>query len=410
MKRRIVTYSSGSATSASAHQETERAEAWTAQNEGQVLLARRDGESANTLSARHGLHQALFCLRANLANVLWLPGWEVLGDVATQELVCAHVWAVGGEIVVHGQVIDYFGVVPEAQQVLRDMARTSVRLLTTAAPRREVPDESTQDLDIGEWDNDWDRARLAHKLRMDFGLTFAETAHVLNAANYSAHSQRGHSGASVQALLATHHEALHVLTRASAGIPSHSAALEGVALVTFGQSAAAQLPAATRYNATLSRPFPHVLALPQWGELDRDLRVLVLGFIAPVFGAVYVSDESVLGGLLSREALYGHIWRYGGSVVVAGDPMDPDAPIAASHRVVRELARSSARLFAILRAHDADTIVDEGPIKVATTMARSKRVLGWSYDEIADLLNRECFITRRGTGAWHSASVRELLR
>jgi len=160
----------------------------------------------------------------------------------------------------------------------------------------------------------------------------------------------------------------------------------------------------------LSRPFPHVLALPQWGELDRDLRVLVLGFIAPVFGAVYVSEGSVLGGLLAREALYGHIWRYGGSVVVAGDPVDPDAPIAASHRVVRELARSSARLFAILRAHDADTIVDEGPIRVATTMALSKRVLGWSYGEIADLLNRECFITRRGTGAWHSASVRELLR
>jgi hypothetical protein len=405
-----VTYSRGSATSASAHQGMERAEAWATRNEGQILLSRRDGESANGLSDRHGLHQALFCLRANLASVLWLPGWEVLGDVATQELVCAHVWAVGGEIVVNDQVVDYFGVVPERRQALRDMARTSVRLLTAAAPRAEIRDKSSRHLDIGEWDDDWERARLAHKLRMDFGLTLAETAHVLNAANYSAQSQRGHSGASVQRLLAEHHEELHVLARSSASSPDHSAALDGVALVTFGEDAAAQLPAARRYNASLSRPFPHVLELPQWGDLDRDLRVLVLGFITPVFGAVYVGDEPVLGGVLQREALYGHIWRYGGSVVVSGDPLDPDAPIATSHRVARELARSSARLFAILRAHDADTIVDEGPIRAATTMALSKRTLGWSYDEIADLLNRECFITRRGTGAWHSASVRELLR
>lgn len=410
MKRNIVTYSRSSATSASARQELECAEAWAGQNEGQILLSRRDGESANGLSDRHGLHQALFCLRANLANVLWLSGWEVLGEVATQELVCAHVWAVGGEIVVDDQVVDYFEVVPAAQQALSDMARTSVRLLTTAAPRSEKRDESSQQIDIGEWDSNWERARLAHKLRMDFGLTLAETAHVLNAASYPAHSQHGHSGASVQRLLAENHEGLHVLARASASTPARSAALGGVALVTFGEDAAAQLPAARRYNATLSRPFPHVLELPRWGDLDRDLRVLVLGFIAPVFGAVYVDDESVLGGVLQREALYGHIWRYGGSVVVAGHPLDPDAPIGASHRVARDLARSSARLFAILRAHDSDTIVDEGPVRAATTMALSKRVLGWSYDEIADLLNRECFITRRGTGAWHSASVRELLR
>jgi hypothetical protein len=97
-------------------------------------------------------------------------------------------------------------------------------------------------------------------------------------------------------------------------------------------------------------------------------------------------------------------------LVVAGNPVDPDAELPAGHRVLRELGRSSARLFAILRAHDACTIVDEGPIKVAGELARSKRDLGWSNDEIADLLNRECFVTRRGTGAWHAAAVRELLR
>jgi hypothetical protein len=100
---------------------------------------------------------------------------------------------------------------------------------------------------------------------------------------------------------------------------------------------------------------------------------------------------------------------HGGSVVVAGDPVDPGASIDTDHRILRELARSSARLFAILRAHDAETIVGEGTLGAAQQLARLKRDLGWSYDEIANLLNRECFITRKGSGAWHAASVRELL-
>lgn len=410
MQRQIVTYSRGTVLSEVAHDEMDRAEAWAAQNEGRILLARRDGQSEGTLVARHGLHQALFCLRAGLANGLWLPRWAVLGELGTRELVCAHVWAVGGEVVVGNEVIDFFGVVPQAQQAIRELARTSVRLLTVADPRAKICDESSQDLDIGMWDRDWERARLAHKLRMDFRLSLAETAHVLNAANYSSQSLPGHSAASVQRLLTEHHLDLKAHMRSRVDTPALSEALGEVALVTFGEDAEALLPAATRYNASLSRPFPNVLELPQWGDLDRDLRVLVLGFTAPMFGAVYVSHESVLGTLLHREALYGHIWRYGGSVVVAGKLVNPDAEVATDHRVLRELARSSARLFAILRAHDSDTIVDEGAIKAATDLARSKRELGWPYEEVADLLNRECFLTRKGTGAWHSASVRELLR
>lgn len=198
MKRQIVTYSRGNVLSEFAHDEMDRAEAWAAQNEGRILLARRDGQSDGTLVARHGLHQALFCLRAGLANVLWLPRWAVLGELGTRELVCAHVWAVGVEVVVGNEVIDFFGVVPQAQQAIRELARTSVRLLTVADPRAKICDESSQDLDIGMWDRDWERARLALKLRMDFRLSLAETAHVLNAANYSPQSQPGHSAASVQ--------------------------------------------------------------------------------------------------------------------------------------------------------------------------------------------------------------------
>jgi len=412
MKRHIVTYGLGGATTPTAQRERTVAQKWATANDGQILLSRRDGESLGSLDSRNGLHQALFCLRANLANVLWLPRWGVLGDVATQELVCAHVWAGGGEMVVGEEAIDHFGAVPEEQQGLRDMAQTSVRLLTQADPRQESHDESLgQDPDIGEWDNDWERARLAHKLRFDFRLTLAETAQVLNRANYQPKAERKHSGSSVQRLLTEYREDLSVRASATVRTPSRTAALDGLALVTFGPDEVAQLPAATRYNAALSRPFPHVEQLSGWGELDRDLPSLVLGVKALVFGAIYVSNESVLGDVLQREALYGQVWRYGGSIVVAGNPVDPDASVDIRHRVLRELARASARLFAILRAHDADTIVGgERSVAAARELARLKRdVFGWSYEEIADLLNRECFITRKGTGAWHAASVRELL-
>jgi len=411
MKRHIVTYGLGGATTPTAQRERTVAQKWATANDGQILLSRRDGESLGSLDSRNGLHQALFCLRANLANVLWLPRWGVLGDVATQELVCAHVWAGGGEVVVGEETIDHLGAVPEEQQGLRDMAQTSVRLLTQADPRQESHDESLgQDPDIGEWDNDWERARLAHKLRFDFRLTLAETARVLNAANYVTEDEREHSGSSVQRLLAKHAEDLSVLPSAIVCAPGRGA-LDAIALVTFGPDAVAQLPSATKYNAALSRPFPHVFEVPLWGDLDRDLPSLVLGVKAMVFGGVYVSNESVLGDFLQREALYGQVWRYGGSVVVAGNPVDPDASVDIRHRVLRELARASARLFAILRAHDADTIVGgERSVAAARELARLKRdVFGWSYEEIADLLNRECFITRKGTGAWHAASVRELL-
>src|SRR5665647_623043 len=108
MKRHIVTYGLGGATTPTAQRERTVAQKWATANDGQILLSRRDGESLGSLDSRNGLHQALFCLRANLANVLWLPRWGVLGDVATQELVCAHVWAGGGEMVVGEEAIDHF--------------------------------------------------------------------------------------------------------------------------------------------------------------------------------------------------------------------------------------------------------------------------------------------------------------
>jgi hypothetical protein len=240
------------------------------------------------------------------------PNWQVLSDVPTQELVCAHVWAVGGEVVVGDDVIDRLGVVSEDQQRLREMARTSVRLLSHADSRVEIHDESmAQDPDIGEWDNEWERARLAHKLRFDFRMTLAETAGVLNAAKYTAKPGREHSGSSVQRLLADHAKDLSLQSSSSVRTPGRGAALEGLALVTFGPEARVLVPAASRYNAGLSRPLPHVLELPQWGDLERDLQALVMGFKAMLFGAVYVSSASALGGFVLREALYGQVWRYG---------------------------------------------------------------------------------------------------
>ena len=77
------------------------------------------------------------------------------------------------------------------------------------------------------WDRDWERARLALKLRMDFRLSLAETAHVLNAANYSPQSQPGHCAASVQRLLTEHHLDLKAHMRSRVNTPALSEALGG---------------------------------------------------------------------------------------------------------------------------------------------------------------------------------------
>jgi len=51
---------------------------------------------------------------------------------------------------------------------------------------------------------------------------------------------------------------LNLQSSTSLGSPGRGVALDGLVLVTFGPEVRVQVPAATQYNAALSRPFPHV--------------------------------------------------------------------------------------------------------------------------------------------------------
>ena len=73
------------------------------------------------------------------------------------------------------------------------------------------------------------------------------------------------------------------------------------------------------------------------------------------------------------------------------------------------LCQQRARLFAILRAHDADTIVGgEGTVAAARELARLKRdVFGWLRR--SRITSIESASSPGKERAWYAASVRELL-
>ena len=208
----LVGYGTGPRT---IQRETEAARWAKANGVPGTLLWRRDPSSLlkAPVERRHRLHQALFLIRAGLAEVLWLPSWEVLGGIlANQELVCAEVWASGGRVVVDGVEISPDDPIPGEQRMLRDLAGAGRRLHQALDPRQDW-DSELEEPDLGAADTEWDQARLAFKLREDFRLTLAEVAHVLNLAGFTTTTGRLYSQGTVKHLLARHTDDLRVRRR-----------------------------------------------------------------------------------------------------------------------------------------------------------------------------------------------------
>jgi hypothetical protein len=384
-----------------------------------VLLWRRDGASLQQAPAdqRHRLHQALFCVRAEFADGLWLASWDHLGDLTTRELVCAEIWANGGQVVVDGQVIDPEGAVPPEQQLLRDLATAGTRLREAAFPREAGSD----DPDIGSWDSDWERTRLAYKLREDFQLTYQEIADFLNTAEYASARGRSFTPSNIQNLL-THHTQDLRPRGSDARLPG-SAGVHGSILATYGPDAENLKSAADAYNATLSKRYKDVLAIPEHPAVIGDgaegtgldptvrrLRTLVLLTAAEFVGGVYVSSADAFGSPIVRELIYAQLWQAGASVIVDGILVDPENrgdPVTA---VLRPAARSGTRLHRALRAHDRNTIIDEGTtLRAAQVLAQTLRAQGRTLEWIARRLNDEAIPTRKRVGRWSASAVSQVL-
>ena len=403
------------------------AQAWAAEHAIGVLLWRRDGESTSTdqIERRTRLHQALFCVRAGFAQGLWLPSWNVLGNVAAQELVCAEVWAAGGSIVVNGVPVH-----PAADSILQLQARAWVRLADRLDPR-QIDHEDDNEPDIGEWDSDEQRARLARKLRDDFELTLDEVADFMNRTRYLTQTRKDWSGANVKHLL-DHHHAGYPRRAAQILAEQGQAALTAPVLATFGPDAVQLVDEATLYNQGLSRPFSLVYPLvgndgqpnPAHQQLSdlvdsSPIYQLLIGGRGHVFGTVYASSQYTFGDTAAaRELVYAVCWRNGVVVVIAGEPVDQGAAVDQETAILRAAARSAVRLRAMLRAHDEDSVADErhslqAARRVAQNLASQAPDSSgekWLLREIATHLNREGFVTRKRVGQWHASSVGELLK
>lgn len=423
--KQIIAY--GIAGSRNERSEREAAQAWAAEHAIGVLLWRREGESTSTDQIEHRtrLHQALFCVRAGFAQGLWLPSWNVLGNVAAQELVCAEVWAAGGFIVVNGVAVQ-----PAADSILQLQADAWVRLADRLDPR-QIDHEGGTDPDIGEWDSDEQRARLARKLRDDFELTLDDVADFMNRTRYLTQTGKEWSGANVKHLL-DHHRADPPRRAAQILAEQGEGALTAPVLATFGPDAVRLVDEATLYNQGLSRPFGFVFPIvgndgqpnPAHQQLSgladsSPIYQLLLGSCGRVFGSVYASSQYTFGATAAaRELVYANCWRDGVVVVIAGEPVDQGAAVDRETAILRAAARSAVRLRAMLRAHDEDSVADERhSLQAARNVARNLASQNpnssgekWLLREIATHLNREGFVTRKRVGEWHASSVRELLQ
>ena len=196
-------------------------------------------------------------------------------------------------------------------------------------------------------------------------------------------------------------------------------------MITYGPDAEDLVAAASEYNQSLPAPFEHVHPMVEPAdvigdgaegrgldpELRNKLRGVLLSASIGIFGAVYVSSPESFGSPVARELAYAELWRAGASVICGGEPVDPDNLSDSVTAVLRPEARSGARLYAILRAHDQHTILDEeATLAAARQFAMKLRARGYTLERIADRLNEEAFPTRRRTGAWSGSAVGEILR
>jgi hypothetical protein len=353
--------------------EEEAAELWT-RDHGMVLLlwCREHAKtSRDRVERRPQLHHVLFCLRSGDSQGVWVPDLSVFGDQVAQDLACAEAWSTGAVVIVGGEVMT-----PDVKTEQQRLAWAWVQLSDRLDPRQTEPDDRMALVpDIGEFDGEWHRARLAQKLLDDFELSPDEAAAYLNKARYRTEAGEVWSGASVQSLLGRY-PSEPGLRSENVLAENGQAGLTALALMTFGPDAQELIPAGTAYNEGLSRPFDHVFpimgndGLPNpkslgLSDLEGSTQIsqLVLGARCGLVGCVYASTEEAFGESAAvRELVYANCWPHGVVVVIAGEPIDPMAILDEDTMLLRKAARSAVRLRAILRAHDADSVSYESSI------------------------------------------------
>lgn len=345
---------------------------------------------------RPALHEALFCLRADLLDELHVPNLADLGDAVSHALVWAEVEAAGKCLVSEDDVL---AVQTPLGDLALDLATTRTRLL----PRRP----SNGDIAHGESEDEL--PRLAHKLHKGFRLPLEQTAAFLADAGYSWRKGNRTCELNKQLVQRLVDEAAFATRQldVDGGHVRRSGrlrpAFEGPDVMAVYSAEAGQ--EAQKRAQELARQHGHEWGVPFGPDTLGNLleSVVLLSSVR----TLYVKDASAFANFIEQQVVFSWVEHFGVTVIESGVPArygftDPD-----QERVLRD----GTRLFAALRAHDRATVIESGrSLEYAQELALRLSSEGGSYRTIARSLELEAIPTRKGVGAWGSSAVMELLR
>lgn len=396
-------------------QQRRQAELWAAEHDAAVLVWCREGRTALTkrIEERTRLHHALFCVRADFADDLWLTDWPHGWDGWDEALIHTVLARRGGRLVVNGDHL-----VPDPSDPAFARAQAWMGLLERLDPRTEEPTEWERP-DLGAYTGVEEAARLVRKLRDDLGLNEAEIATWLRDYEYTSSRGDSFSAGGVHDLLTRYRPAdIDVEQTQMTAEPGTPRPGSKFLAATFGPAAEDLIEGAIAWNA--ARPDPAKLVFPIAPDHATDRPAMqqrglvMLLTAAPLLTSVHLAAEADLAAdREDRMFILALLGERGVLVLVDGVPVQGLENRDRASREAYLEGRSTVRLHAILRAHDRGTVTDPSLSQTAAyTLVRDLRdqAIRRSWQQAAHLLNEEGIPTSSGQGQWWPSSAREMFQ
>lgn len=340
-----------------------------------------------------GLQQALFLLRANFLDVLYVHRCSDMHP-DDRALVAAEVLACGKRLIVAGELVTSPAQLDDRPEMV-ELATAGAKLRAQAAGRSVEnggPPEDDEWLDIGVIDSAADAARLAHKLRTELRTPPELIARLLDEASYEC-GRKQWSGAAVKRLLADAPHHVTVVSRDEAWGASRPV-LAGMKVDV------AYVPAG--WDQSVPDVF-QVLKQDTAGAKLPTTTYLVTLLRMGVIARLVIPDSAVLNDEVNAALLLGEARAAGAGVSVA----DTLLGVANVSDSVAGSAVVAARLHRALRFHDTSTVTTDLEALAATELMSWEESVGKETDRRrAQYLARLAIPTRKGTGTWSASAAR----
>ncbi|MFD8001186.1 hypothetical protein [Streptomyces mirabilis] len=354
---------------------------------------------------RVALQEAISLVRLGVGSHLRVPHEEHLKDPRTRAVACAEALASGASVTIGGEVVTAdrgsAGVQTRDWEAACEAARERHRLLppTTGSAGRGTY------ISPG-WPNGKECARLAHKLVYEMGYPQSEVARIFERIDgYERPTMWTKQG--INRILREEYEGGEFRFNTESGATSRreghlhllGAPLKVMA-VLGDEGAEAE---AKRFADGLAEP--HSLVCPvDPGHPEQALpKIMQTIMDHGSFRTLYVtSPNAVFSSRMQRNVVYDLALFRGVQVVEDGTRIDPGK----HHRLLRE----GTELFAVLRIRDNATVVEESRSRAhARKTAAELHSQGYSFREIAAVLDEEAIPTSSGRGKWSASAVAKLL-